>query len=109
MRIMRETLEQSKNGTALYERVSFDSLTVEEFNKLIIPANSSVSDYSNFYVYHNKRNELLRVVVGDFSKQKNKQIEEERNKPTILDYCIAFLPSSTKISKRQRKTAQSKF
>lgn len=109
MRIMRETLEQSKNGVAVYERVTFDSLTVEEFNKLTLAADSNISDYSNFYVYHNKRNELLRVVVGDYSENKKKQIEADRKKPNILDYCMAFLPSSTKISKRKRKIARAKF
>lgn len=106
---MRKVLQKSKNGIAVQEIVTLESLTVEELDKLIIPSGSKIEDYANFQVRHNKQGELLGVQVHDFAKAKSEEIEEDMSKPTILDYLTAFGESTTVISKHRRLVAQSKF
>lgn len=106
---MRKVLQKSKNGVAVEEIVTLESLTVEELDILTIPSGSKIEDYANFQVRHNKKSELLGVQVHDFAAAKAEEIEEDMSKPTILDYLTAFEKSTTKISKHSRLVAQSKF
>lgn len=106
---MRKVLQKSKNGVAVQEIVTLESLTAEELDKLTIPSGSKIEDYANFQVRHNKQGELLGVQVHDFVKAKAEQIEEDMSKPTILDYLTAFGQSTTLINKHHRLVAQAKF
>lgn len=106
---MRKVLQSSKNGVAVQEIVTLESLTAEELDMLTIPSGSKIEDYVNFQVRHNKKGELLGVQVHDFAEAKVEEIEEDMSKPTILDYLTAFEKSTTKISKHRRLVAQAKF
>lgn len=106
---MRKVLQSSKNGVAVQEIVTLESLTAKELDMLTIPSGSKIEDYVTFQVRHNKQGELLGVQVHDFIEAKAKQIEEDMSKPTILDYLTAFEKSTTKISKHRRLVAQAKF
>lgn len=102
-------MQSSKNGVAVQEIVTLESLTAEELDLLVIPSASKIEDYANFQVRHNKQGKLLGVQVHDFVKTKAEKIEEDMSKPTILDYLVAFEKSTTKISKYHRLVAQAKF
>lgn len=106
---MRKVLVSSKNGVAVQEIVTLESLTTTELDMLTIPRGSKIEDYASFQVRHNKKGELLGVQVHDFTEAKAEQIEEDMSKPTILDYLTAFEKSTTKISKHHRLVAQAKF
>lgn len=106
---MREVLDKAKNGQALNEVVSYDELTDEEKEMLVVPATDRVEDYANFQVRHNKKGELLGVKVHDFSEAKSKEIDDNMDKPNILDVYVAFGRSETPIKRSDRQAAKNKL
>lgn len=106
---MRKVLAVAGNGQAINEVVSYEDLTAEEKEMLIIPATNSVEDYANFQVRHNKKGELLGVQVHDFTEAKSEEIEESMDKPNVLDVYVAFGRSETPIKRSDRKAAKNKL
>lgn len=106
---MRKVLAVAGNGQAINEVVSYEDLTAEEKEMLVIPATNSIEDYANFQVRHNKKGELLGVKAHDFTKAKSKEIEENMDKPNILDVYVAFGRSETPIKRADRKAAKNKL
>lgn len=106
---MRKVLDKAKNGQALNEVVSYDELTDEEKEMLVVPATDRVEDYASFQVRHNKKGELLGVKVHDFSEAKSKEIDDNMDKPNILDVYVAFGRSETPIKRSDRKAAKNKL
>lgn len=49
---------------------TYAELTELEIKKLRVPAGTTVEDYKNFSVCYNKKGELIRVSVGEFSDKK---------------------------------------
>lgn len=67
---------------------TYNELTELEIKKLVVPAGAKASDYKNFVVHYNKKGELIRVALGEFSETKSQQLKEEWNKPDAMDYAI---------------------
>lgn len=67
---------------------TYEELNELELKKLVIPALSEVSDYKNFVVHYNKKGELIRVAVGEFSDAKKQALKEEWDKPDAMDYAL---------------------
>lgn len=67
---------------------TYAELTELEIKKLRVPAGTAVEDYKNFSVCYNKKGELIRVSVGEFSNKKSEQVKEEWNKPDAMDYAL---------------------
>lgn len=67
---------------------TYAELTELEIKKLRVPAGTVVEDYKNFSVCYNKKGELIRVSVGEFSDRKSEQVKEEWNKPDAMDYAL---------------------
>lgn len=67
---------------------TYAELTELEIKKLRVPAGTVVEDYKNFSVCYNKKGELIRVSVGEFSDRKREQVKEEWNKPDAMDYAL---------------------
>ena len=67
---------------------TYAGLTELEIKKLRVPAGTVVEDYKNFSVCYNKKGELIRVSVGEFSDRKSEQVKEEWNKPDAMDYAL---------------------
>lgn len=88
---MRKVLATAGNGQAINEVVSYEDLTQEEKEMLIVPATDNIEDYANFQVRHNKKGELLGVQVHDFTETKSKEIEENMDKPNILNVYVALV------------------
>lgn len=106
---MRKVLAVAGNGQVINEVVSYEDLTAEEKEMLIVPATDSIEDYANFQVRHNKKGELLGVQVHDFVEAKSKEIEENMDKPNVLDVYTAFGKSETSIKRSDRKAAKNKL
>lgn len=67
---------------------TYAELTELEIKKLRVPAGTTVEDYKNFSVCYNKKGELIRVSVGEFSDKKSEQVKEEWDKPNAMDFAI---------------------
>lgn len=106
---MRKVLAIAGNGQAINEVVSYEDLTQEEKEILIVPATDSIEDYANFQVRHNKKGELLGVQAHDFTEAKSKEIEGNMDKPNMLDVYVAFGRSETPIKRSDRKAAKNKL
>lgn len=106
---MRKVLAAAGNGQAINEVVSYEDLTTEEKEMLIIPVTDSVEDYANFQVRHNKKGELLGVQAHDLTEAKSKEIEGNMDKPNMLDVYVAFGRSETPIKRSDRKAAKNKL
>lgn len=106
---MRKVLDQVNNGQALNEVVSYKDLTEQEKAMLHIPSTDKIEDYANFQVRHNKKGEILGVQVHDFTKAKREEIEENMDKPSILDVYTSFGKSETPIKRTDRKAAKNKL
>lgn len=78
-------LEKAKNGQPVYLLKKYEELTASELEKLRFPYPDSKEDYKNYAVHYNKKGELIRVVVHDFSDKVKKEIEKNSNQPNILD------------------------
>ena len=79
---------------------TYAELTELEIKKLRVPAGTVVEDYKNFSVCYNKKRELIRVSVGEFSDRKSEQVKEEWNKPDAMDYALV---KAGKTQSRQMK------
>ena len=106
---MRKVLAVAGNGQAINEVVSYEDLTSEVKEMLIFPESDSIEVYANFQVRHNKKCELLGVQVHDFTEAKSKEIEENMDKPNVLDVYVAFGRSETPIKRSDRKAAKNKL
>lgn len=100
---MRTVKAMAGNGQAINEVVTYNSLTAQEKEMLIIPANNKVSDYANFQVRHNKKGELLGVKPHDFTSETSEQIQKQANTPNILDVYTAFGKSTTPVDRKGAK------
>jgi hypothetical protein len=67
---------------------TYNELTELELKKLIVPAGTTAADYKNFVVHYNKKGELIRVALGEFSETKRQQLKDEWNKPDAMDYAL---------------------
>ena len=67
---------------------TYAELTELEIKKLRVPAGTTVEDYKNFSVCYNKKGELIRVSVGEFSDKKSEQVKEEWDKPNGMDFAL---------------------
>lgn len=106
---MRKVLDTANNGQALNEVVEYTDLTQDEKAILHIPSGTTIEDYANFQVRHNKKGELLGVKAHDFSEAKSQELNEHMDDVTILDIYVAFGPSETPISLRDRFAAIDKL
>lgn len=97
----------AKNGQVVNAIKYFSELTEEERQNLSFAYSESKEDYKNYQVRYNKKGVLLGVKGYDFSEKMNAKIEEESNKPDILDYLTVINPKAA--TKAQRKTAQIHF
>ena len=97
---MRKVLAVAGNGQAINEVVTYDSLTAQEKEMLIIPSTNKVSDYANFQVRHNKKGELLGVKPHDFTSEKSEKIQKQVDTPNILDVYTALGKSSTPVDRK---------
>ena len=97
----------SKNGVVVNSIKNFSELTEEEKQNLTVPYGTQLKDYQNFQVRYNKRGELLGVSGYDFTEKMNAEIEEESNKPDILDYLTVINPKAA--TREQRRTASKHF
>ena len=86
---MRETLQRSKNGQPVYEIATYDALTPDEKQMLIVANGTTINDWQNFQVYHNKKGVLLRVTTYQLKAAKIKA-----RKPDILTILTAFSPQA---------------
>lgn len=107
-RILKMLVKQiAKNGVVVNAIKDFSELTEEEKQNLHVPYGTITSDYKNFQVRYNKKGVLLGVKGYDFTEEMNAKIEEESNKPDLLDYLTVMNPKAA--TKRQRLTAQKHF
>lgn len=97
----------SKNGKVVNAIKDFSELTKEERQNLSFAYSESKEDYKNYQVRYNKKGVLLGVTGYDFSEKMNAKIEEENNKPDLLDYLTIINPKAA--TKAQRETAQIHF
>lgn len=99
--------QTAKNGVVVNAIKDFSELTEEEKHNLIFAYSESKEDYKNYQVRYNKKGVLLGVEGYDFSEEMNTIIEEESNKPDLLDYLTILTPKAA--TRQQRRTAQKHF
>jgi len=97
----------SKNGQVVNAIKNFSELTEEEKQNLHVPYGTITSDYKNYQVRYNKKGILLGVTGYDYSAEMTAKIEEESNKPDLLDYLTILTPKAA--SRKQRITASKHF
>lgn len=83
-------LDTAKNGQPVNVIKTFDELTDEELAELRFPAGSTANDYANYGVQYNKKGELLRVSVHDFSQSQQETIGASQDKVNVLDVSAAM-------------------
>lgn len=69
-------INQHKNGVVLQSIKSYAELTDDERESLTIPATSNITDYKDFVVHRNKKDEIIRVVTNSFTDEKADDINE---------------------------------
>lgn len=96
-----EIRREHKNGVILEAIKTYEELTEEEKGRLVISSAEKISDYKNFRVDRNKKDEISRVKGYDLSKERSRQLNER------VDFVDALqVVYGKKGSKQQRKAKE---
>ncbi|MBS4462210.1 hypothetical protein JXA27_06515 [Aerococcaceae bacterium zg-B36] len=98
-------LDQHPNGTIMQVVKTYDELTDEEKEKLIISWGLKVADYANFKVDRNKKGVILRVYGFDYSDEKKVEIDARSKEPNIFDAFKRMRPTNKNGEKKDFQEA----
>ncbi len=77
--------EYAKNGQATQIIKEYSELTSEELDNLTFPANNSKEDFANYFIFYNKKGELVRVTPHVYADSKVDDIEDKSTEPDAID------------------------
>lgn len=100
-------INQHKNGVILQSIKSYAELTDEEREILIIPATSNITDYKDFAVHRNKKDEIIRVVTNSFSDEAVDEINKSVDLVDALE--VVYGEKGTTKNNKAKKRIDSKM